>query len=116
MEECIFCSIANGNGSNLIWQDDAAAAFRDIHPKAPVHILVVPKKHIQHLDDLDDVELGGRLLIAAKTVAREMGIQDAYRVHINNGHAAGQVVDHLHIHVLGKLSDSVLDDLRHEGL
>lgn len=99
--ECLFCKIAN-SGQNLIWENNYAAAFADIHPKAPVHLLVVPKTHVASLDALDDdVELAGQLMLAVRDVARTAGVSAAYRVAVNNGRAAGQVVEHLHLHVLG---------------
>lgn len=116
MNDCLFCAIANGDPDKLIWQNEVAAAFRDIHPKAPVHILVVSKRHVQHLDALDDAELAGQLMMAVREVARQEGIAEAYRVHINNGRGAGQVVDHLHMHLLGKFKPDTLDALREEGL
>jgi histidine triad (HIT) family protein len=101
MSDCLFCSIANGDGSKLVWQDDAVAAFDDINPKAPVHILVVPKQHLSNLDDLSDADLAGRLLLAVRSVAHEAGLKGGYRIKVNNGKSVGQVVDHLHFHVLG---------------
>jgi len=112
MENCIFCSIANGEPEKLVWQSETVAVFKSIQPNAPVHLLVVPKRHFARLDDVDDPQLLQDLMVAVQAVARQQGTQDAYRVHINNGRAAGQVVDHLHIHVLGKLSAKQLDDLR----
>ena len=100
MNECIFCSIANGKVGETIWENDSVAAFRDLHPKAPTHILVVPKQHVANLDDLDDRELGGRLLEAIKLVATQEGITGSYRVQSNNGKDAGQEVFHLHFHLL----------------
>lgn len=116
MKECLFCAIANGSGEDLVWQNDVAAAFKDIHPKAPVHLLIVPRTHIDKLDALGDDKLAGELLMAAREVARLVGIAAAYRVHINNGRGAGQVVDHLHIHLMGNFKTSQIDDLRAEGL
>jgi histidine triad (HIT) family protein len=102
MNECLFCTISNGDATKLVWQNDVAAAFNDIHPDAPVHILVVPKSHIASLDELEDPELAGQLLMAVREAARAVGLTAGYRVGINNGRAAGQVIDHLHFHVLGK--------------
>ncbi len=116
MNDCLFCSIANGDTSKLVWQNDIAAAFNDIHPKAPVHILVVPKQHVENLDDLTDPELAGKLLMAIRQVAHQAGLEGAYRIHLNNGKAAGQVVPHMHWHILGKITPSDLDELRDEGL
>ncbi len=101
MDECLFCSIANGNPEKLVWQNDVAAAFNDIHPKAPVHILVVPKQHLTNLDELEDLELAGKLLMAVRQVAHSAGLMGAYRLQVNNGKTAGQVVEHLHFHLLG---------------
>ncbi|MBW3537932.1 HIT domain-containing protein [Candidatus Parcubacteria bacterium] len=101
MENCLFCSIANGDPDKLVWQNDTAAAFNDIHPKAPVHVLVVPKRHVEKLDDLDDAELAGQLLMAVRQAAEAAGVKGAYRVMVNNGAPAGQVVEHLHFHILG---------------
>ena len=116
MNDCLFCSIAGGDKANLIWENDIAVAFKDIHPKAPVHVLVVPKQHVATLDELDDEVLAGRLVTAAREVARKLGIDQAYRFHINSGRAAGQIIDHVHIHLLGKLTPQGIDDLRSEGL
>jgi histidine triad (HIT) family protein len=104
MNECLFCKLANAN-DNLVWQNDWAAAFKDIHPKAPVHILIVPKKHVRSLDDLNDVELAGHLLLAVKEVAQAVGVSGNYRVAINVGRPAGQIIDHLHLHLLGPRPD-----------
>jgi histidine triad (HIT) family protein len=100
--DCLFCSIANGDSSKLVWYNDVAAAFADIHPKAPVHVLVVPKRHVENLDVLDDAELGGQMLLAVREVAASQGLKGRYRVQVNNGRPAGQVIDHLHFHVLGQ--------------
>jgi histidine triad (HIT) family protein len=101
MKDCIFCSIAR-DPSKLIWENDVAAAFKDLYPKAPVHILVVPKQHIESLDQLDDPELAGALLMAVREVAHQAGLKGRFRVALNTGRPAGQVVDHLHFHVLGQ--------------
>ncbi len=116
MNDCLFCSIANGDAEKLVWSNDIAAAFNDINPKAPVHILVVPKQHITNLNELDDAELAGKLLMAVREVADKVGVKGAYRVHLNNGKAAGQVIPHLHWHILARSSVAELDKLRDEGL
>ena len=100
--DCLFCKIAGGKtDTELIWQNDIAAAFNDIHPKAPVHVLVVPKKHVESLDHLDDPELSAQLLAAVQEVAEKVGLKGGYRVMINVGRPGGQVIDHLHLHILG---------------
>lgn len=105
MSECIFCRIAAGKMGTLIYEDDKAAAFDDLNPQAPVHFLVVPKKHIERLSDVDDGEdanLLGHLIAVANTIAKHRGIaQDGYRVVINCNEGAGQSVWHVHCHVLG---------------
>ena len=101
MNDCLFCSIANGDPAKLVWHDDDVAAFRDIHPKAPVHVLVVPKKHVYSLDELDDPELASKLLTAARAVAAQEGVKGAWRLTVNVGKGGGQVVEHLHFHLLG---------------
>lgn len=102
MKDCLFCTIANGDPSKLVWQNEWAAAFHDIHPKAPVHVLVVPKQHVENLDALEDVELAGRLVMAVRDVAHNVGLKGRFRVALNNGRPAGQIIDHLHFHVLGQ--------------
>jgi histidine triad (HIT) family protein len=101
MEDCIFCSIANGDSDKLVWQNDVAVAFKALHPDAPVHLLVVPKKHVQSLDQLEDAQLAGQLLMAAREVAHVSGVQNAWRLRVNTGARGGQVIHHLHFHVLG---------------
>jgi histidine triad (HIT) family protein len=102
---CIFCKIATGEiPSNLVYQDEHVVAFPDISPAAPVHILVIPRKHVDsigHLDDAD-LELAGRLMLAARTVAQQAGVAESgYRVVANIGAHGGQTVPHLHLHVMG---------------
>ncbi len=99
---CIFCAIASGDKqAQLVYQDDYVAAFKDLNPQAPTHILVVPLKHIGCLSeaDADDVELLGRLQFAIKKITDELGLKD-YRVVMNNGRGAGQSVPHLHYHIM----------------
>lgn len=104
MKDCLFCAIANGDPAKLVWQNEWAAAFHDIHPKAPVHILVVSKQHVESLDALEDVELGGQLLMAVREAAHKVGLKGRFRVALNNGRPVGQLIDHLHFHVLGQKS------------
>jgi histidine triad (HIT) family protein len=89
--------------ADIVYEDETTLAFKDINPQAPIHILVIPKKPIPKLDDSvpEDQILMGNLLFIAKRVAEEQGIQNGYRVVINNGPDAGQTVFHLHLHVLG---------------
>ena len=89
--------------ADIVYEDETTLAFKDINPQAPIHILVIPKRPIPKLADAvpEDQILMGNLLFTAKRVAEEQGIQDGYRVVINNGTNAGQTVFHLHLHVLG---------------
>lgn len=103
--DCIFCKIAEGTiPSRKVYEDDQILAFHDIQPQAPTHLLVIPKKHIASLDAAEpgDAELLGRAMLAARQVARDAGLADGgYRVLTNIGPDAGQVVFHIHLHVLG---------------
>lgn len=105
MDECIFCRIAAGGiPSAVLHEDEEIFAFRDIDPKAPVHILVIPKKHVVSVNDLDDGDAGlvGRMVLIAKTLAVSEGIADpGFRLVVNTGGDGGQSVDHLHLHLLG---------------
>jgi histidine triad (HIT) family protein len=103
--DCIFCKIAQGEiKSNVVYQDETAVAFPDINPKAPVHLLIIPKKHIESVADLaeDEEKLMGHLVAIAKVLAQEQGISESgYRLVINCGPHGGQMVAHLHVHLLG---------------
>lgn len=105
MTDCIFCKIASGEIGTLVYEDDRVAAFNDLQPHAPVHVLIVPKKHIEKLADVQDgvdADLAGHILVVANKIAAERGIDnDGYRVVVNNGPGAGQSVWHLHFHLLG---------------
>lgn len=103
--DCLFCKIIAGEiPSTKVYEDEYVYAFNDISPEAPVHVLVIPKKHIQsvsHLED-EDAEIVGKIFLAIKNIAKETGIdKDGYRVVTNMGENAGQTVKHLHYHVLG---------------
>jgi histidine triad (HIT) family protein len=101
---CLFCKIVEGSiPSKAVYQDEHSYAFLDIDPKAPVHVLVIPRKHIASLAavEAEDSELLGRLLWAAAEIARTSGLANGYRVVISTGKEGGQTVDHLHLHVLG---------------
>lgn len=100
MENCIFCKIANKEiPSQLLYEDEYTVAFNDLNPQAPVHILVIPKKHFSSLNELEEKEVMFALLNTVKKVTKKLSITD-YRTVINTGKAAGQEVFHLHIHVL----------------
>lgn len=101
---CIFCQIAGGDvDSEFVYKDDEMVAFNDINPEAPVHILIVPTKHISSLNEAEtnDAQLLGRLLLRAAQIARVKKIDKGYRLVVNVGREAGQTVDHIHIHLLG---------------
>lgn len=102
-ETCLFCRIVRGElPATLVAETADAIAFRDIDPKAPVHVLIVPRAHIRSLNEAADANLVGRLLALAAQVARAEGVADeGYRVVINTNEHGGQTVNHLHAHVLG---------------
>lgn len=102
MSDCLFCRIAAGEiPSKKIYEDERVFAFEDIHPQAPVHVLVVPKKHLVNLfDGKDEPALMGELVARAAAIARERGLND-FRLVSSSGSSAGQAVFHLHFHVLG---------------
>jgi histidine triad (HIT) family protein len=103
--DCIFCKIARGEfGTEFVAESETAVAFRDIHPQAPTHVLIIPRRHLASLNDLSaaDGNLAAELLTLAARVARQEGIvESGYRVLSNNGPDSGQTVLHLHFHVLG---------------
>jgi histidine triad (HIT) family protein len=104
-EKCIFCRIVAGEvPSDIVYQDADFLAFRDISPQAPTHVLIIPKTHIVSLTKLTEgqQELAGRLIILAKNLAEKEGIaKRGYRLVINCGSEGGQVVPHLHLHLVG---------------
>lgn len=100
---CIFCKIAKGEmASDVIYEDKEVKVFKDIHPKAPVHLLIIPKEHIQSIAHLeaDHNDVISKLIYTAKKVAEESGLA-GYKLVFNVGREGGQVVDHLHLHLLG---------------
>ena len=104
-QDCLFCRIVAGEiPSDLIYRDERSIAFRDINPQAPVHVLVIPREHLESLDEAsqkDEAMLGHLLRVAAR-VANEQGLSESgYRTVINTGAGAGQSVFHLHVHLLG---------------
>ena len=102
--DCIFCNIGSGEvKSDILYRNDGCFVIRDIAPKAPVHLLVVPERHFTYLTGLtvEDSEMLGGMFAAASEMARREGVEDSgYRVVINQGHDAGQQVPHLHLHLL----------------
>ena len=101
---CLFCRIIRGEiPSKKVFEDDFVFAFEDVNPKAPVHVLVVPKKHFAGLKEAQpgDAELIGRCHLAAAKIARERDIEEGYRTVLNVGPGAGQSVFHLHVHLVG---------------
>jgi len=101
---CLFCKIIDGSiPSTALFEDDICYAFADIHPQAPVHVLVVPREHIPSMADCnqDDTQLMGHLLWAATQIAQLRNLDGGYRVVVNTGEDGGQTVEHLHLHLLG---------------
>ena len=105
MFDCLFCKIVNGEiPSNKVYEDDEILAFHDVAPQAPVHFLIVPKKHMESLDDTadEDAALLAHIMLKIKDIAKDLGLENGYRVVINTGEDGMQSVKHLHVHVLGK--------------
>jgi len=111
--DCVFCQIVSGNiPSDILYQDEEVIAFRDINTEAPTHVLIIPKKHIASLNTLSAAELPviGRMVSVASDLAKKEGIADrGYRLVFNCGEEGGQLVTHLHMHLIGgrKLSDAL---------
>ena len=104
MDESIFIKILNKEiPGDIVYEDNECFAIKDINPQAPIHLLIIPKKHIAKVSDANDEdrELLGSLLLASKKIARKFNLDDNYRLVINNGAKAGQTVFHIHIHLLG---------------
>ena len=103
MSETIFQKIIDKElAADIVYEDDSCLAFKDINPVAPIHILVIPKKRIEKISDsnTDDKELLGHLFLVAGNIARDLGIEEAFRLVVNNGAGAQQTVFHLHIHLI----------------
>lgn len=102
-DSCLFCRIVRREiPATIVWEDDHSLAFRDVDPKAPVHVLVIPKVHVASLNEVADAEAVGRLVTAAARIASAEGIAErGFRTVINTGGDAGQSVHHLHLHLLG---------------
>ena len=104
MEDCLFCKIGRKEiPAKLVYEDEAIFAFEDIHPQAPAHILICPRKHVVSLTEAtaEDTAMLGRLQLVAAKLATDRKLTDGYRTVVNNGRGAGQSVFHLHLHLLG---------------
>ena len=102
MADCIFCKIAAKDiRAAILYEDADVVAFKDLNPRAPLHVLVVPRRHVERLSELDDEALARKLTLAAAKVAKDAGHGDNFRLVVNNGAGAGQSVFHVHFHVLG---------------
>ena len=114
MTACLFCRIRDGEiPSNKVYEDEYVIAFHDIYPKAPLHVLIIPRKHISTINDLEDAdaELVGRLFLAAKKIAADAGYGDGYRVLMNCGEKGGQVIFHMHLHLMAGFTDAHHDQV-----
>lgn len=104
MKDCLFCKIANKEQkADIVAEGENFIAFEDINPKAPVHVLIIPKKHISSVNELkkEDKKLMGNLFLAAKKVAKKKEVKkEGYRLIVNTGKGAGQEIDHLHLHLI----------------
>ena len=103
--DCLFCKIINGEiKADIVYQDDDVLVFKDINPMAPVHVLVIPKRHIERLTDADatDGKMLEKIFSAVQKVASELGLDEGFRVVSNCGNNGGQTVYHIHFHVLGQ--------------
>jgi len=104
MSDCLFCKILDGDiPSDKVFEDDRIYVFRDINPKADVHLLVIPKIHIARLDQMTETHAGllSHMLLTLPELAKEQGLETGFRTIINTGPGGGQEVDHLHMHLLG---------------
>jgi histidine triad (HIT) family protein len=102
-ESCLFCRIVRREiPAKVIHEDEHTLAFRDIDPRAPTHVLVIPKAHVASLNEIDDPEFVGRLMLVARQIAETEGIAESgYRTVVNTGPNGGQSVSHIHVHLLG---------------
>ncbi|MDB6096883.1 MAG: histidine triad protein [Francisellaceae bacterium] len=105
MSECLFCNIVKGSvPANKIHEDEHILVFKDIHPKASVHLLFIPKVHIKSLNHLQLEHQGliSHMIFSLSEIAKQMGLHDGFKTQINTGVGGGQIVDHLHFHLLGE--------------
>lgn len=102
-DSCLFCRIVRKEiPATIVLEDELTLAFRDIDPKAPTHVLVIPKTHVASLNEVTDAQMLGRLLLTARQIARSEGIAESgYRTVFNTGADSGQTVHHIHVHLLG---------------
>lgn len=104
MDNCLFCKIIKGEiPSEKVYEDEEILAFKDIHPLAPVHILVIPKKHIETADDIEEIDepIIGKIFTVIKKIAKENNLENGYRIINNCKEDGGQEVKHLHFHLIG---------------
>jgi len=103
MSDCLFCKIIQGDiPSDPVYEDELIYAFNDINPQAPTHVLIIPKAHIATLNDVDNSDILGHMMLMAKVLAKELELdEDGYRVAMNCNPAGGQEVYHIHLHLLG---------------
>ena len=104
MSDCIFCKIASGEiNASIVYQDDDVVAFNDLNPQAPTHVLVIPRKHVSRISELEeaDAALAGRLILAANQIARDLARGGGLQLVLNCNEGAGQSVWHVHLHLLG---------------
>ena len=104
MENCIFCDIANAKSpAEIIHEDTIFMVFKDVKPLAPVHLLIVPKEHIASVNELQDKhkEMLGDMILLAKKMAKEQNVSEGYKLAFNTGRKGGQLVDHIHLHLMG---------------
>jgi len=105
MTDCIFCKIASKEiPSNAVYEDDLIYSFFDLEPQAPVHVLIISKRHMDSLDDTkpEDAKVLGHILLKVKDIAKDLGLENGYRLVANTGEDGMQSVNHLHFHLLGK--------------
>ena len=107
MNDCLFCNIVSGKReARIAYKDENFVAFHDINPKASLHLLIIPKKHIESIDhvELKDKELMGEMIMVAQKIAKEQHLK-GYKLLINVGREGGQVIDHLHLHLMANKSE-----------
>ncbi len=105
MSDCVFCKIVNSQiPAKKVYEDEYAVCFHDLEPQAPVHVLIIPKRHVASLDDVteDEQEMLGHIMVLISKIAKELGLENGYRLVCNCGEDGFQSVKHLHFHLLGK--------------